>query len=149
MEAQLIPKQFRIHVVLILACLVMILFPVLSERPDADKADAATAAAEKFLELIDNEQYKLSWQATSAPLRAKVSEEAWTEQLGKVRTRVGPIVERRQKKITYSTSAHEQPDGEYIVLTYDSQFKDVVGVTETITVMLDQDAWRVAGYFIQ
>ncbi|MBW2477938.1 MAG: DUF4019 domain-containing protein [Deltaproteobacteria bacterium] len=145
----MIPKQFRIHAVLIFACLVMIMFPLLSERPDADKAAAATAAAQRFFELIDSGEYARSWDVTSAPLRAKVSEQEWVDQLNNMRARVGPIIQRSQKNITYSPYAHDQPDGEYIVLTYDSQFKGIEGVTETVTVMLDQDSWRVAGYFIQ
>ena len=127
----------------------MIVFPLLSEKPDTEKAEAATVAAEQFLVLIDAEQYDKSWETVSAPLRAKVKREQWQEHLAKARNRVGPIVERQQEKAIYSTMAQDQPDGEYIVLTYKSSFKNVQGVSETITVMLDGSTWRVAGYFIQ
>lgn len=145
----MIPKQFRIHAVLIFACLVMILFPILSEKPDAEKAAAATAAAEEFLALIDAEQYDKSWEAASTPLKNKVAQEKWREHLSKARAQVGPLVARQQEKAIYSTSAQDQPDGEYIVLTYESSFKNIEGVTETITVMLDGASWKVGGYFIQ
>ena len=145
----MIPKQFRIHAVLIFACAVMILFPLLSERPDSEKAEAATAAAEQFLEMIDAGQYDRSWEVASAPLREKVNRKEWSENLSKARTKVGPIVEREQEKAVYSTMAQDQPEGEFIVLTYTASFKNVQGVTETVTVMLDGSNWRVAGYFIQ
>ena len=69
----MIPKQFRIHVVLILACVFMIIFPMLSEKPDAEKTEKATAVAMEFLHLIDADKYAESWQIAAGLMQEKVT----------------------------------------------------------------------------
>ena len=67
----MIPKQFRIHLVLIVACVFMVVFPILNERPDAQKAEKATVAAMEFLHLIDAEKYAESWQISAGLMQEK------------------------------------------------------------------------------
>lgn len=145
----MIPKQFRIHLVLIVACVFMIIFPILSERPDAQKAEKATVAALEFLHLIDAEKYAESWQVAAGLMQEKVTEAEWVEKLTKARARSGALVERTEKDASYSTTAKDSPDGEYIALTYNSKYQQAESVSEYVTVMLEDGHWKVAGYFIQ
>jgi len=42
------------------------------------------------------------------------------------------------------------PDGEYVVIQYDSSFEHKQSAVETVTPMLDKDGkWRVSGYYIK
>ena len=42
------------------------------------------------------------------------------------------------------------PDGEYVVIQYESSFEHKQSAIETVTPMLDTDGkWRVSGYFIK
>jgi hypothetical protein len=118
----LIPKQFRIHIVLIVACVFMIVFPILNETPDTEKAEKATE---------------------------RVTEKDWVEKLTKARTLSGTLVERKEKDSSYSTTAVDSPEGEYISLIFDSRYQQAESVAEYVTVMLDEGHWKVAGYFIQ
>lgn len=127
----------------------MIVFPILNEIPDKDKADKATAVAMEFLQLIDADKYSESWQMSAGLMKERVSEEEWVEKLTKARTISGALVERKEKDSTYSTTAKDSPDGEYISLVFDSKFQRAENVAEYITVMLDQGHWKVAGYFIR
>lgn len=145
----MIPKQFRIHLVLILACAFMIIFPILNETPDTEKAEKATAVAMEFLQLVDADKYAESWQMSAGLMKERVTEKDWVEKLAKARTLSGPIVERKAKDTSYSTTAVDSPDGEYISLIFESRFQRAEGVAEYITVMLDDGHWKVAGYFIQ
>lgn len=145
----MIPKQFRIHVVLMVACLFMIIFPLLNERPDTEKAENATAVAMEFLQLIDTEKYAESWETAASLMKEKVTQEEWVEKLTKARTLSGALVERSEESVSYSTSAHDSPEGEYIALTFGSKYQRVESLAEYVTVMLEGDRWRVAGYFIQ
>ncbi len=146
----MITKRFRIHAILVLTCLVIIIFPMISQKPDPEKAHSATAAALQFLKLIDAEQYDRSWQTSADLLKKKVTVEEWSGQLSTIRSVTGPIIERKQKDISYATTAKDSPDGEYILLIFDSRYQGKESVTETVTMMLEQDNnWRVAGYFIQ
>jgi len=145
----LIPKQFRIHIVLIVACVFMIVFPILNETPDTEKADMATAVAMEFLQLIDADKYAESWQMSAGLMKERVTEKDWGEKLTKARTLSGPLVERKEKDSSYSTTAVDSPDGEYISLIFESRFQRAESVDEYITLMLDDGHWKVAGYFLQ
>jgi len=145
----LIAKQFRIHIVLIIASIFMIAFPLLNQAPNKEKAEKATAVAMEFLHLIDAEKYTESWRMSAGLMKAKVSEQDWVEKLTRARELAGPLVERRQEDVSYSTSAVDSPEGEYISLVFASSFQKAESVDEYVTVMLDDGDWKVAGYFIQ
>jgi hypothetical protein len=145
----LFPKQFRIHAVLILACLFIIIFPMLSEKPDTDKTKKAMATAMEFLHMIDAEKYAESWQSAATLMQDSVTQQEWVETLTKTRARSGALIERTEENASYSTTAKDSPDGEYILLTFDSKYQNTKSVSEYVTVMLEGDRWRVAGYFIK
>lgn len=145
----MIPKQFRIHIVLIVACVFMIVFPILNETPDTEKADKAAAVAMEFFQLIDADKYAESWQMSAGLMKERVTEKDWVEKLTKARTLSGPLVERQEKDSSYSTTAVDSPDGEYISLIFESRFQRAESVAEYVTVMFDDGRWKVAGYFLQ
>jgi Protein of unknown function (DUF4019) len=145
-----LPSKYRIHAALILVALLIIFLPLINERPDKEKAAAASAAAEKFLHLVDTDQFSQSWQISASLLKEKVPEQKWVDQLQRTRAITGPLVERAQDSMSYSTSAKDSPEGEYVLITFDTTFKAKSKVSEIVTVMLDKDkTWRVAGYFIK
>ncbi len=48
------------------------------------------------------------------------------------------------------TSLPGAPDGEYVVIQYNTEFENKKVAIETITPMLDDDGkWRVSGYYIK
>ena len=143
------PKQFRIHAVLILACLFIIVFPMISEKPDADKTQQARAAAMDFLKLVDRDQFAESWQVAANLMREKVPQQQWIETLTKSRALSGALVERSEVNVSYSTSAKDSPEGEYILFEFDTTYQRTKNVSEYVTVMREGDRWRVAGYFIK
>jgi len=149
LEVVLIPKQFRIHIVLIIAAVFMIVYPILSERPDTEKAEKATAVAMEFLQLIDAEKYAESWQMAANMMKEKISEKEWVEKLTEARALSGTVVKRSEKSVSYSTSAEDSPEGEYISLIFSSKYQRAESVSEYVTVMLEEGHWKVAGYFIQ
>ena len=145
----MIPKQFRIHIVLIIAAVFMIVYPLLSEKPDTEKAEKATVVAMEFLQLIDTEKYAESWQMAADMMKEQVTEKDWVEKLTKARTLSGKLVERVEESVNYSTSAQDSPEGEYIALTFASKYQKAASVSEYVTVMVEDDHWKVAGYFMQ
>jgi hypothetical protein len=67
-----------------------------------------------------------------------------------VRDPLGKMRSRKVKSATYKTSLPGAPDGEYVVIQYDSSFEHKQAAVETVTPMLDKDGkWRVSGYFIK
>lgn len=145
----MLPKQFRIHAVLIVACLTMILIPLYSQSPDEEKVEQAQPVAAEFLALVDGGEYAESWQSSATLMREKVNRQDWIEKLDKARSLSGGLVQRIQKSASYATEVKDSPEGEYIMLIYESDFQKAEEVSEYVTVMREGDAWKVAGYFMQ
>jgi hypothetical protein len=145
----LIPKQLRIHAVLIVAALFMILIPLYNQSPDSEKVEQAKPAAVEFLGLIDGAKYAESWESSAGLMRDKVTRNEWIDKLNKARNLSGALVQRVQKSASYATEAKDSPEGEYIMLIYESDFQRAEDVSEYVTVMLEGDEWKVAGYFMQ
>jgi hypothetical protein len=60
------------------------------------------------------------------------------------------MLSRKLKSAKYTTTLPGAPDGEYVVIQFDSSFEHKQSAVETITPMLDKDGkWRVSGYFIK
>lgn len=127
----------------------MIIYPILNERPDTEKSEKANAVAIEFLQLIDAEKYAESWQMSADMMKERVSEKDWVEKLTKARSLSGGLLERVAKSETYSLTAKDSPDGEYISLIFDSKYQKAESVSEYVTVMLEDGHWKVAGYFLQ
>jgi hypothetical protein len=48
------------------------------------------------------------------------------------------------------TSLHGAPDGEYLVIQFETSFSNKKSAIETVTSMLEKDGnWRVSGHYIK
>lgn len=143
-------KKFGIHIALILASSLIILVPYLKDGPDPVKVERATAAAVEFFKLVDAGEYETARKEGATLLKERETLNGWIAKLNGVKETLGPVMGREQVEASYSTSAKDSPDGEYVMITYKSQFKQRVDVSETVIVMIDKNrGWRVAGYFFK
>jgi len=150
MKVQAISRNVRIHLFLIFASLMWVIVPAINKTPSQEVRQASVQAAAQFLFLIDTEEYAKSWEITSESLKNILSKKTWNEQITKIRSFLGPIVERIQHDISYTGNATDVPEGEYVVMTFISQFELRERVIETITLMLgSDDQWQVVGYFLR
>jgi len=114
------------------------------------KTTKAIIAAEEFLLLVDTSQYAQSWDAASSFFKSQVPKETWVKQISSVRPAFGKVTNRQILKAQYMTQLPGAPDGQYVILQYDTTFENKRKAVETITPMLDKDRkWHVSGYFIQ
>jgi hypothetical protein len=117
----------------------------------ADKPeDAAQAAAESWLKLVDDGNFAASWEQAAKVFKGAVNQADWVQAAGGVRTPLGKLVSRKLKSREYTEKMPGAPDGRYVVVQYDTVFENKASAIETVTPMADPDgAWRVAGYFIR
>jgi hypothetical protein len=117
----------------------------------ADKPeDAAQAAAESWLKLVDDGNYSASWDQAAKVFKGAVKQADWGQMAGGVRTPLGKLVSRKLKSREYSEKMPGAPDGRYVVIQYDTVFEHKASAVETVTPMADLDGvWRVSGYFIR
>ena len=143
-------RKYGLHAVLILACAAIIIFPMMRDKPDPAKEQLATTAANKFLAEVDSANFGVSWDIGAALLKEKVSREEWVDKLSQIHAITGKLVERKPTKSSFTTSAKDAPDGEYITFLYDSNFDKRTERKESIITTLESDGvWRVAGYHIK
>ena len=130
------------------ACVIATAFSSIAAEPG--KEQAAVAAAEKWVVLVDSGKYAESWQETAEYFRNAVKQEQWTQLAQAVRKPLGKLVSRKVKTSTYKTAVPGAPDGEYVVIRFETSFENKKVAIETVTPMMDKDGtWRVSGYFIK
>jgi hypothetical protein len=110
----------------------------------------AQQSADTWLALVDAGKYADSWQEAAQFFKAAVTKEQWQNALRGSRDPLGKMLLRKLKSATYTKTLPGAPDGEYVVIQYESSFEHKQSAVETVTPMLDKDGkWRVSGYFIK
>jgi hypothetical protein len=110
----------------------------------------AQQAAADWLALVDSGKHADSWQEASSIFKAHVSKEQWSSIVRAARDPLGKLLSRKLKTATYAKTLPGAPDGEYVVIQYDSSFEHKQSAVETVTPTLDKDGkWRVSGYYIK
>ena len=119
-----------------------------AEQTDAEKT--ALAAAQSWLQLVDEGNYTESWNEASEYFKNAITKEQWKQTVQAGREPLGKTVSRTVKSTQYATTLPGAPDGEYVVIQFDTSFTNKKIAVETITPMLDRDGtWRVSGYYIK
>jgi hypothetical protein len=123
---------------------------------DQTAEQAAISAAENWLALVDAGDYAQSWNQASSLSKSGIqtrwlfipgcSGQQSQSILADVRTQFGRAVSRNLKSKQYAEELPYEPEGEYVVLKYQTSFERYNGV-ETVTLMKEKDgAWRVSSY---
>ncbi len=112
--------------------------------------EEALQASNQWLALVDEGRFASSWDTSSQLFKKAVTRDQWEKTLTSVRKPLGRLVIRKVKSSQYATSLPGAPDGEYVVIQYETSFQNKATAVETVTPMRDPDGkWRVSGYFIK
>jgi hypothetical protein len=139
--------QIKARFVSTLLCISLLYaFAAAQAKPE----QAAQQSADAWLALVDSGKYAESWDEAASVFKAAVSKDQWQQMLRSARDPLGKLVSRKVKSANYTRSLPGAPDGEYVVIQYESSFEHKQSAVETVTPMLDKDGrWRVSGYFIK
>jgi hypothetical protein len=117
-------------------------------QPEPDQLAQQSAIA--WLALVDSGKYADSWQESSSLFKAHVTKEQWTSMASATRDPLGKVTSRKLISTTYTKTLPGAPDGDYVVVQYQTVFEHKQSAVETVTPMLAKDGkWRVSGYFIK
>jgi hypothetical protein len=140
-------KRFVVVIGVVMA---IFLLAGISCAANAEKEKEAVTAAEKWLILTDAGEYSESWQKAASYFKNAVEQEQWNQMLQSVRAPLGKVISRKLKNKTYRTNLPGAPDGQYVVIQFETSFQNKKSAIETVTPMLDKDnQWRVSGYYIK
>ena len=127
-----------------------LIFSMQIARTDSAAEEAALKASQSWLELIDTGKYDVSWEEAALYFKNTIKKEDWLSTIKGVREPFGKVVKRTFKSKQSVESMPGAPDGDYVIIQYDTVFENKKSAVETIVPMLEKDGkWRVSGYFIR
>jgi hypothetical protein len=127
--------------------LLLICLPVFAQQTPEQLAKSSAAS---WLALVDSGNYAESWQEAAQIFKNAIPEGEWVKMAQATREPLGRLLSRNLKSATYTKTLPGAPDGQYVVIRYDSSFEHKQTAVETLTPMLDKDGkWRVSGYYIK
>ena len=100
----------------------LILVAVTGMASESEKKKIAVTVAEKWLGLVDEGKYVESWKKAAEYFRNAVKQEQWEESMLAVRKPLGKLVSRKVKSSSYKKSLPGAPDGEYVVIQFETSF---------------------------
>ena len=110
----------------------------------------AMGIAEAWLAGLDAGRYGQGWEEAAPMLKERMEKVKWEISMESVRAPLGIPIHRKLRQALYTRSLPNAPDGEYVVIQYDTRFENRPLSTEIVTPMKDRDgAWRVSGYIIR
>lgn len=140
-------NKSRIALSLVFICVLAFLQFCLASQ---DKENAAVNASKAWLKLVDEGKYPESWDEAAQYFKNAVPRERWKTSLESVRSPLGKVQSRNLKSKNYTKTLPGAPDGEYVVIQYETSFQNKQHAIETVTPMMDKDGkWRVSGYYIK
>jgi len=134
---------------LVSVLLFAVLFAV-SAAAQGKSEQVAQQSADAWLALVDSGKYAQNWDEAAQLFKSAVTKDQWQNALHATRDPLGKLVSRKVKSATYTKTLPGAPDGEYVVIQYETSFEHKQSAVETVTPMLDKDGkWRVSGYYIK
>ena len=128
---------------------VVVLSGVLLSAATKPEQEAQTAAGQ-WLALTDAGKFAEGWKAAASYLQKAAPQQQFVQSLDAVRKPLGKLVSRKLKSAKYTKTVPGAPDGEYVILQFDTSFENKKEAVETVTPMREKDGkWKVSGYFIQ
>ncbi len=106
--------------------------------------------AELWIVGIDAGKYSQSWKDAAKFFQTAITESGWVSALEGTRKPLGAVKSRAIRDMKKATALPGAPDGEYLIIQFDTSFGAKENAVETVTFMLEKDgSWRAGGYFIR
>ncbi|SFA74895.1 Protein of unknown function [Collimonas sp. OK607] len=135
---------------LVAAVLLTSTTPSFAADQQAELIKQAQAAATSWVSLTDAGKYGESWERAGTFFKTGIAKNTWETGIRSLRAPLGSVKTRELKSTEYATTLPGAPDGEYVVIQYETQFENKKSAVETITPMREKDgSWKVSGYFIR
>jgi Protein of unknown function (DUF4019) len=149
-----LPLLKRVRMTKLIGLLVCVLCLSLTERwvlaAEVPPQNAAQSIAANWLALVDSGKCVEGWEKMSPGFRKEVSKRNWKSAVEKIRKPLGRLTSRKLKSAEYSKELPGAPEGEYVVMQFDSAFEHKPDATEKVILILGQDLnWRVCSYAVK
>jgi len=103
-----------------------------------------------WLLVLDRDEYGKSWATAAESLQAAITENGWNAALEGARKPLGAVKSRRILDLKKANALPGAPDGEYLIIQFDTSFAAKADAVETVTFVKEKDGtWKAAGYFVR
>ena len=82
-------------------------------------------------------------------MQSHISQAQWEKAVQAALGPLGMLVSRSVASADFATTLPSAPDGQYVVVKFNTQFTNKTAATETVTMMLDNGSWKSAGYYVR
>src|SRR5471032_427248 len=126
---------------LALAAAIVAISALAAEEPETAPAvsvlDIAPAmhAADNWIAYVDTGRYGQSWDESAAYFREAMPKVQWETSLAAACDPLGVTIARKVRSANYTRVLPGAPEGEYVVIQYDTRFANRPQSIETITPM--------------
>lgn len=111
---------------------------------------AGMAAVTDWLAAVDRGAYGEGWDRAAQRFRESIDRAKWETLVEAARRPLGAVLVRKVRTATFARALPNAPEGEYVVIQYDTVFEKAALAAETVTSEREKDGtWRVAGYWIK
>lgn len=138
---------FRLLLTALLAACFAFLAQARGYASAEDQVNQAIALSKSWMAQIDSGDYEDSYGFTCEETRNKFPEDRWVEVLKTIRTPWGSMIDRHQLSHVYQPNGVKGLEGECMVITYNTKFKNLSDATETVVLKWEDGQWRGAGYY--
>jgi hypothetical protein len=108
------------------------------------------SAARAWLALVDGARYGESWDTASERFRSAMERVKWEATIQAARGPLGVTLSRKVRTVAFTHSLPGAPEGDYVVVQFDTRFANGAQSIETVTAEREKDgAWRISGYWIR
>ena len=115
----------------------------------AGEEHTALDAANNWLNIVDAGEYAKSWQKSDPFFKSQISQSKWNKAVKNVRRPLGKVNSRLELSRKGHSTLPGVPDGEYLVIQYQTEFQHKKSATEILTLSKSSGYWRTVGYFIK
>ena len=109
----------------------------------------AVSAAEKWLAIIDAGDYSRAWKESSMIYQGVIDERRFTNEMNTFRKPLGDLISRRWASAKALTTMPGAPDGQYVLMQFETSFANKKSAIETVTFMQENGQWKNTGYYIK
>jgi hypothetical protein len=144
-------KNGFVHVRLLFTALAAACFALLAamrvHASAEDEVNQALSASQAWIAVIDAGRYDDSYSFTCEEMRTKFPQDRWVDVLKTIRSPWGKVLDRHQMSHIYEPHGVKGLEGECMIITYNTNFKNLNNATEQVVLKWEDGQWRGAGYF--
>lgn len=116
-----------------------------SVTPTSAHEAAAKEAAQRFLDLLDRDDWSGSWKAAHKSFQLLNTAEWWAQASQSVRARLGKPISRELATVDFTAAP---PDG-YWVIRFKARYSKQGNVVETLQMASENGGWKLTGISVE